>query len=73
MRITAMKEVSIHAVLILASAVPGAVLAWWLLRLAGLGGTWLAGASAMLAMLFATALFIALVGLARAVGLLPRR
>lgn len=67
-----MKETSISILLILAAALPGAYLAWLALSALGLSGITLAIASAMLAMILATALYTALTSALRAMGWLAK-
>jgi ABC-type branched-subunit amino acid transport system permease subunit len=55
-----MKSVVVSVLVIVASAVPAAVVSWWAFRLLGLTGVTLSIATALAAMFLATAIFILL-------------
>lgn len=63
---------TLSVVLILIAALPGAYLAWLALSAIGLSGVTLAIASAMLAMVIATALYAAMTTAMRALGWLAK-
>jgi hypothetical protein len=63
-----MKSYILSGVAILASAVPGCLLAYWLVSLTGLTGLWLALATVPVAMLFSVGLFAALAAIGKALG-----
>lgn len=63
---------TLSVVLILAAALPGAYLAWLALSAAGLSGVALAVASAMLAMVIATAFYTLFTTAMRAMGWLAK-
>lgn len=67
-----MKNAILSVILILASAIPGAYLAWWSMKAVGLTSVLLAIASAALAMLLSTMIYAALTSAGRAAGLFPK-
>lgn len=64
-----MKSTLLSISAIVASAVPGVLLAWLLMTSLGLGGTLLALATVFAAMVFSVVIFAALVAVGRVLGL----
>ena len=65
-----MKSTLFSILAIVASAVPGVLLAWLLMSALGLDGTLLALATVFLAMVFSVAIFAGLIAAGRALGIL---
>jgi len=65
-----MKSTLFSILAIVASAVPGVLLAWLLMSALGLDGTLLALATVFFAMIFSVAIFAGLIAAGRALGVL---
>jgi len=65
-----MKSTLFSILAIVASAVPGVLLAWLLMSALGLDGTLLALATVFFAMIFSVAIFAGLIAAGRALGIL---
>lgn len=63
-----MKSYILSGIAILVSAVPGGLLAYWLVSLTGLTGVWLALGTVPLAMAFSLGLFAGLAAIGKALG-----
>lgn len=63
-----MKPYILSSIAILVSAIPGSLLAYWLVSLTGLTGVWLALATVPLAMAFSLGLFAGLAAIGKALG-----
>jgi hypothetical protein len=68
-----MKSIILSVIAILATAVPSAIGAWWLLKSFGLSGATLAVTTSIVAMVCALVLYAGLIALGDKLGILKRR